>query len=96
MPYKDLARRRLSSRGATRTGRHGNWRQTYVDCMGVCVARTGDGSVCGETRALELHELFGENGRGSTSPKFQIRILLCNRHHALIEDRLHCTSLISS
>lgn len=95
MPCKDPVRRGVYSRGATRSGRHGNWRQTYIDCAGVCVARNGSGGVCGEVEGLEFHEIFGENGHRN-DPKFQIRVLLCNHHHSLIEDRTHQSYFISS
>ena len=94
MPYKSLERRRLSHRGSVRTYRHGNWRQTYVDCLGMCTARiNGDEMPCGAVDFLELHEIFGENDRRN-DPKFQQRILLCNLHHALVEDRGHQTEFI--
>lgn len=94
MPYKDPALRRLHNRGAVRTFRHGNWRQVYIDCMGMCVAKVnGGGTICGDIHYLELHETFGENGHRS-DPKFQIRILVCNFHHALIEDHGHQASFM--
>ena len=94
MPFKDPERQKLSTRGATRTYRHGNWRQTYIDCMGICVAKVnGSESPCGDVFGLELHEIFGENGHRN-DPKFQIRVLLCNFHHALVEDRCHQASFI--
>ena len=94
MPYKNLGRRKLSTRGAVRTMRHGNWRQIYIDCMGMCVAKVnGDDSPCGAVDGLELHETFGENSHRS-DPKFQQRVLLCNLHHALLEDRGHQAGFI--
>ena len=87
--YKNLYRRALVRRGATRKARHGNWRQTYIDCMGMCIARVnGDDIPCGATEGLELHEEWGENGDKSRG-KFQHRMLLCNLHHSLLEDRVH-------
>lgn len=85
-----------SKRGATRSLRHGNWRQTYVDCCGMCIARV-NGSVlpCGETDTLELHEIFGEN-RDSLVYRFQMRVILCNHHHALVEDKAHQFSFIAN
>ena len=94
LPYRILERRKLSDRGSVRTMRHGNWRQTYIDCLGICVARVnGDDMPCGAVEGLELHEPFGENGCRS-DPKFQQRILLCNLHHALLEDREHQAEFI--
>lgn len=94
MPHKDPELRSLYNRGSVRTYRHGNWRQTYIDCMGMCVARVnGDATPCGDIHGLELHETFGENGH-CNDPKFQIRILMCNFHHALVEDRGHQASFI--
>jgi len=84
----------LSNRGSVRTMRHGSWRQTYIDCLGMCVAQVnGDEMPCGAVDSLELHETFGENCSRS-DPKFQQRILLCNLHHALLEDRGHQASFI--
>ena len=94
MPYNNAYRRTLSNRGSMRTYRHGDWRQTYIDCAGMCIAKVnGDDMPCGETDRLELHELWGENG-DPTKGKFQQRVLICNLHHALIEDRGHQADLI--
>ena len=94
MPYKNIERRKLSSRGAVRTYRHGNWRQVYIDCLGMCVAKVnGVDYPCGAVDGLEIHETFGENGHRN-DPKFQQRILLCNLHHALLEDRGHQAEFI--
>ena len=94
MPYKNFERRRLVGRCVVRTARHGNWRQTYVDCMGMCVARVnGDDGPCGVVDHLELHECWGENGDLSKG-KFQQRVLLCNLHHSLLEDRCHQAEFI--
>lgn len=87
--YKNHERRRLVTRGSVRTMRHGNWRQTYIDCSGMCVARVnGDDAPCGVVDSLELHEMWGENGDPAKG-KFQQRVLLCNLHHSLLEDRCH-------
>ena len=89
MPYKNFDRQRLVTRGSVRTRNHGNWRQTFIDCGGMYVARVnGDELPCGEKEGLEFHEIWGENGDNDIG-KFQQRILLCNLHHALIEDRAH-------
>lgn len=94
MPYKNLERRKLSTRGSVRTHRHGNWRQTYINCLGMCVAAVnGDAMPCGAVDELELHETFGETGQRN-DPKLQQRVLLCNLHHALLEDRGHQAALI--
>ena len=94
MPYKNRERQKLSTRGSVRAFRHGNWRQTYIDCLGMCVAKVnGDDVPCGAVDGLELHETFGENGHRN-NPKFQQRVLLCNLHHALLEDRGHQAELI--
>lgn len=89
MPYSNLDRQRLHRRGLDRTRRHGNWRQTYIDCGGQCIAQVnGSEYPCGKTEYLELHEVWGENqdnGKG----KFQQRVLLCNLHHALVDDHCH-------
>lgn len=92
--YKDPERRRLVHRGNIRTSRHGNWRQTYIDCMGICVAKVNGDEVCGEVGHLELHECFGENGQRN-DPKFQVRVLLCSFHHSLVDDHYHQSSFIS-
>ena len=91
MPYKNKARQALFTRGTTRTNRHGNWRQTYIDCLGMCIGQRIPGVPCGETEGLELHEEWGE-GNG----KFQRRMLLCNNCHALLEDRVHNYELIKA
>ncbi len=89
MPYKNLERKSLVGRGATRTCRHGNWRQTYIDCLGMCIAHVNSDSLpCGEVEGLELHEVWGENSDADKG-KFQQRVLMCNLHHALLEDRVH-------
>lgn len=94
MPHKNLARRQLASRGTSRTYNHGNWRQVYIDCMGLCVAHVnGDELPCGAVTSLEFHELWGENGHSSQG-KFQQRVLMCNKHHALVEGRAHQAALI--
>lgn len=95
MPYRNQERRQLSARGSVRTYRHGSWRQTYLDCLGMCVARVnGDTSPCGVVDGLELHEVWGENGDPTTTGKFQQRVLLCNLHHALVDDRVHQVEFI--
>jgi len=92
--YKDPELRRMSHRCSVRKHRHGNWRQTYIDCAGICVARVNGGEVCGAVRGLELHEQFGENGQRN-DPRFQVRMLLCNFHHAMVDDHYHQSSFIS-
>ncbi len=92
MTYKDRERKALTARGRKRTYRHGNWRQTYIDCGGMCVAQV-NGQPCGRTEQLELHDQWGEN-HDPEQGKFQKRFLICNRHHAHIDDRVHNTSLI--
>lgn len=60
----------------------------------MCIAQVNRGGTpCGATEGLEIHETFGENGHRN-DPKFQQRILLCNLHHALLEDRGHQAELI--
>lgn len=62
-----------------REERHGNWRQIYLDCMGMCQYPVEEGVPCGETDSLEFHEQFGEAKNGEVKP--QQRVLLCNYHH---------------
>ena len=62
-----------------RTERHGNWRQVYLDCSGMCQYQVEDGIICGEVDTLEFHEIFGEAKNGES--KFQQRVLICNYHH---------------
>ena len=82
MPYKNKQRRLLVKRACNRNHRHGNWRQTYIDCNGMCQFPV-NGGVCGAIEFLEFHEPFGEiNGE---EVKFQQRVLLCPDHHAEIE-----------
>lgn len=74
-----------SNRRHTRKFRHGNWRQTFIDCGGMCVARHDKDSLpCGERDFLEFHETWGEN-HDKDKTKFTKRILLCNYHHSLID-----------
>lgn len=65
-------KRKFQNRMAQRTFRHGNWRQTYVDCGGLCL-------ICFTTDNLEFHEPFGEDKNGWGI--LQARILLCNLCH---------------
>lgn len=74
MPYKDRETRLACLRNSARTRRYGNWRQTYIDCDGMCVGTKEDGSTCGELDDLEFHEDFAKNG-------FVVVRLLCLRHH---------------
>lgn len=76
MPYKDREAQRAFWRRTYRRRRHGNWRQVYVDCDGMCQFPV-NGGVCGAVDDLEFHEQFGENGDG----RMQQRILYCNSHH---------------
>jgi len=69
--YLDRVRRREE--------RHGNWRQIYLDCLGMCQFPLEEGIICGETEGLEFHEQFGE-AKGEEL-KLQQRVLLCNYHH---------------
>ena len=62
-----------------RDKRHGNWRQVYLDCQGMCQFQVADGIPCGELEGLEFHEIFGEVKGGEL--KFQQRMLVCNYHH---------------
>lgn len=82
MPFKDKNRQALASRGNMRTYRHGNWRQTFVDCNGMCQYPV-NGAVCGAIENLEFHEPFGEI-HGAII-KFQQRVLLCVEHHRELE-----------
>lgn len=92
MGYKNKLHQRLSQRGTKRNTRHGDWRQTYINCAGMCVASV-DGWPCGEVENLELHEAWGENGNKNQT-KFQQRLLLCNYHHARIDDNVHQKNFI--
>tara|TARA_Y100000310_G_scaffold154415_1_gene153972 strand:+ start:3549 stop:4028 length:480 start_codon:yes stop_codon:yes gene_type:complete len=70
---------RYLKRCTNRDERHGNWRQVYLDCLGMCQFSVGENVNCGELEGLEFHELFGETKGGEI--KFQQRTLLCNYHH---------------
>lgn len=61
---------KFRTRLANRTFRHGNWRQTFVDCGGMCIKCYNYNSG-----SLELHEPFGEDHFGWGM--MQSRILLC-------------------
>lgn len=80
--YRDKARQALAMRGVNRTARHGNWRQIYLNCHGICQYPI-NGGVCGETENLEFHEPFGEIHGAIV--KFQQRVLLCVEHHRELE-----------
>lgn len=71
-----------------RAERHGNWRQVYLDCMGMCQYPVEEGVVCGELDSLEFHEQFGESKKGEL--KLQQRVLLCNYHHWSIHGEKWC------
>lgn len=85
MGYKNLYLNAVSKRGSSRKKRHGNWRQTFIDCGGMCVFKE-NGDICGETEELEFHEQFGEDHNGDG--KMQQRILLCKYHHDIVTDKL--------
>tara|TARA_Y100000310_G_C20159089_1_gene568309 strand:- start:64 stop:423 length:360 start_codon:yes stop_codon:yes gene_type:complete len=73
--------KKLQSRGRLRKFRHGNWRQIYVDCNGICQF-----PECSVIDGLEFHEFFGEV-KTDGEHKFQQRVLLCTDHHAEVEGR---------
>lgn len=83
MPYANEDVAKLCRRNYNRTVRHGNWRQIYVDCQGMCQYSENGNDICGETRSLEFHEIFGEDKK--QEGKMQQRILLCEYHHSLFE-----------
>lgn len=62
-----------------RDKRHGNWRQVFLDCQGMCQYPIAESKICGELETLEFHEQFGE-AKGEEL-KLQQRVLLCNYHH---------------
>lgn len=62
-----------------RDERHGNWRQVFLDCEGMCQYPVEEGVPCGELETLEFHEQFGEAKEEEL--KLQQRVLLCNYHH---------------
>jgi len=70
---------RYIARVEKRAKRHGNWRQVYLDCLGMCQFPIEEGVICGELEGLEFHEQFGEE-KGE-EVKLQLRVLLCNYHH---------------
>lgn len=72
-------KRKFQKRLSMRTLRHGNWRQTFVDCGGMCLN-------CYNVISLELHEPWGENKTGWAM--FQFRILLCHDCHNDVHDGL--------
>lgn len=76
---KDPDLLRFMDRVEKREQRHGNWRQVYVDCMGMCQYPIESLGICGELDGLEFHEQFGEDKK--REGKFPKRVLLCNYHH---------------
>lgn len=78
--------RRFQNRMAKRTFKHGNWRQTVINCGGMCITKMDDGLPCGAVDGLEFHEPFGEDHIGWGI--FQSRVLLCYLHHNDEHERL--------
>lgn len=76
---KDRDLMRFVYRIERRNREYGNWRQTYIDCLGMCQFPLGDGVICGDTEDLEFHEIYldGCVGKGYVT---QV-VLLCNYHH---------------
>ena len=69
----NTAKRKFQNRIASRNHKHGkNWRQTFVDCGGMCL-------TCWAVDTLEFHEPFGEDKYGWGM--LQARILLCHDCH---------------
>lgn len=89
MPYTNQGTQTHANRCSMRKTRHGDWRQTYIDCDGMCQGMLEDGTVCGEQDTLEFHEQFGEDRKGEG--KMQLRILLCNLCHSL-QPLHHCVN----
>lgn len=89
MPYLAQEMQTYANRCCMRTRRHGNWRQIYIDCDGMCQGAIEDGTICGEQDTLEFHEMFGEDRNGEG--KMQLRILLCNGCHRL-QPHHHCVN----
>lgn len=77
--------KRYTDRIYRRQLRHNNWRQVYVDCLGMCQYPLDDGGVCGEVDTLEFHEIYGEAKNGES--RLQQRVLICNHHHWLIHGK---------
>lgn len=75
----DIDLQRFIVRGEHREKRHGNWRQVFLDCSGLCVYEVEPDVTCSELDGLEFHEIFRETKKGEN--KFQQRVLLCNYHH---------------
>lgn len=67
------------TRCAMRKQRHGNWRQIYYDCDGMCQWREFDDSICGEVDYLEFHAPDGEGNDIEGVAKE--RVLICRTHH---------------
>lgn len=90
MPWRDYIYEKYRKRCQIRLSRHGNWRQWYVRCDGMCQYTMEDGGICGEAEGLEFHELFGEAKNGEL--KLQERQLLCNPHHQDVHPALNFKS----
>jgi len=77
---RNMDNKRIRDRNRNRNNRYGNWRQHYCDSDGMCQGKDFefDGMVwCGETNALEFHEIRDGEGRVVKI------ILLCPKHHDL-------------
>jgi hypothetical protein len=56
----------------------------------MCIAEVnGNDYPCGVVDYLELHELWGESKDPTVGGKFQQRVMLCNAHHSLVDDKCH-------
>ena len=80
-----LSEKRLfQNRMAKRATKHGkNWRQVFVDCGGMCIAKDHRGNPCCEIEGLQFHEPFGEDKLGWGI--MQTRVLMCPHHQATLE-----------
>ncbi len=94
-PEQSVARKRFQDRMSERKHRHGNFRQVWIDCAGVCIHKDENGFVCGSTKNIEFHEPFGEDKMGWNI--MQARVLECflchcKEHPQLNGEPLRCTS----
>jgi len=78
-PEQFRYRKLFFNRMAKRTFKHGNWRQVWIDCGGMCIYRDIEGNICGAVDNLYFHEPFGEDHNGWGM--MQSRIILCGTHH---------------
>lgn len=71
--------KQYNDRIGKRTQRHPEWRQTYIDCTGMCQFPIEEGIICAELEGLEFHEVYILDDKNNLIRIYEV--LLCNYHH---------------